>query len=283
MISQQVRNLLKHARVRARCLPQPRRLQAAVLYRGPSMLDGRPIVVVAVNTTSRDKSNGKTGPVLQTYILVDGMDPREAIRLGYDGSICGNCRHMGDKPNGKGRTCYVNIGQGVLIVYKAFERGVYTPTSNIVAMGRGRIVRLGTYGDPAAVPFYIWQQLLSECAGHLGYTHQWKRAPHLAGICMASVDTDAEAAEATALGFRYFFVDTTQGLRQRLKSEARCPASNEAKAQTNTNITCADCMNCGGKDSGRRGNVVIQAHGGTATMANVRRRFQNIPVIVSNT
>jgi hypothetical protein len=55
----------------------------------------------------------------------------------------------------KGRRCYVNLGQGVLIVYKAFLRGVYQTADTAAdrkALGRGRVVRVGTYGDPAACP-----------------------------------------------------------------------------------------------------------------------------------
>jgi hypothetical protein len=30
------------------------------------------------------------------------------------------------------------------------------------SIGRGRFVRIGTYGDGAAVPDYVWEELLSE-------------------------------------------------------------------------------------------------------------------------
>jgi hypothetical protein len=45
----------------------------------------------------------------------------------------------------KNRRCYVNLGQGVLIVYKSFLRGVYAMADNIAArksIGRGRFVRV---------------------------------------------------------------------------------------------------------------------------------------------
>jgi hypothetical protein len=120
-------------------------------------LDGKPIVVIATYS----KRNAKTGAVVQTYILVDGINPLEASKTGADFSICGNCAMRGEvttDPNrkqAKNRRCYVNLGQGVLIVYKSFLRGVYAMADNIAArksIGRGRFVRVGTYGDPAAVP-----------------------------------------------------------------------------------------------------------------------------------
>jgi len=93
---------------------------------------------------------------------------------------------------------------------------------------RGRTVRLGAYGDPAAVPFQVWQALLAYAAAWTGYTHQWRRAPELAAYCMASVDTPGERAEARFLGFRTFRVRAAgQAVETR---EVVCPASAEAAA-----------------------------------------------------
>ena len=44
----------------------------AIIYRGPSLLDGKPIVVIAVGLNSSSK-NRKTGNMLQTYILRDDI------------------------------------------------------------------------------------------------------------------------------------------------------------------------------------------------------------------
>jgi hypothetical protein len=126
-------------------------------------LDGKPIVVIATYS----KRNAKTGVVVQTYILVDGINPLEASKTGADFSICGTCAMRGEvttDPNrkqAKNRRCYVNLGQGVLIVYKSFLRGVYPMADNTAdrkSIGRGRFVRVGTYGDPAAVPAAVWEE-----------------------------------------------------------------------------------------------------------------------------
>ena len=63
-----------------------------ILYKGPSIIDGQPIVAIAMYS----KANTKTGPVVQTYILVDGMPPLEASKTGADVSICGDCIMRGD-------------------------------------------------------------------------------------------------------------------------------------------------------------------------------------------
>jgi hypothetical protein len=58
-------------------------MPGAIIYRGPSQLDGQPIVIVAVWSSSK-KANRKTGNVVQTYILREDIDPVTASKLGED-------------------------------------------------------------------------------------------------------------------------------------------------------------------------------------------------------
>lgn len=234
-----------------------------IIYRGPSMIDGAPIVVIAIGF-KQSSANRKTGNLIQTYILRDDQSPLEAIKTGADASICGDCVHRGD--NGKNRTCYVNIGQGVTVVYKAFVDGKY-PLWDGTGIN-GRLVRLGTYGDPAAVPRAIWEAFLANSVGHTGYTHQWRRPEFswLSRYCMASADTVADSMHAQALGFRTFRVALPSHVK-RVKAEAVCPASEEAGKK----LTCSTCLACNGAGTGRKSSIVIQAHGGTAVMANIKR------------
>lgn len=242
-----------------------------IIYRGPSSIDGAPIVVLVPASVS---TNRKTGAMLQTYILRADVAPTEAVKTGADSSICGDCRHRGDGA-GKGRTCYVNIGQGALSTWKAFKAGRHVDLSDdldaIARLGSNRKVRLGTYGDPAAVPPHVWHTLLSMSAGHTGYTHQWRafadyaRRPSLRPLVMASVDSVEEAREAQAQGWSTFRVRMPSEGKARLSGEAQCPAAKEVGAK----VTCSQCMACDG--DGHRRSRVITAHGGTAVMANVRR------------
>ena len=241
-----------------------------IIYEGPSMLDGAPIVVIATGFES-GSTNRKTGAMIQTYILRRDLPPTEAIQTGDDASICGDCPHRGIVVNGKnqGRTCYVNVGQGALAVYNGYLRGIYPTLPQDLAPASGRMVRLGTYGDPAAAPAHVWQSLLSQAAGHTGYTHQWRnpRFASLKSLCMASADSAADAAEAHAMGWRTFRVSLDASRDPIVKGEALCPASAEAGKK----LTCAQCLACAGAN-GRRGSIYIPAHGGFAVMANVRRR-----------
>lgn len=245
-----------------------------VLWQGASLLDGSPIVVVATGL-KRSSSNVKTGGMVQTYILRQDISPVEAIKTGADSSICGDCPHRGNG-TGKGRTCYVQVGQGPLGVWRAWKRGTYPVAECIASVGARRVVRLGTYGDPAAVPVEVWERLTRDCVAHTGYTHQWRKVPALRALLMASADSVADATEAHKAGWRTFRVAMPCDA-PRLSGEAICPASAEAGKK----LTCAQCTACHGAAKGRRGSIVIQAHGGFAVMANVRRKVPQVESVLA--
>lgn len=223
-----------------------------IVYRGPSLLDGKPIVVVAI---TKESKNSKTGNMVQTYILVDnGISPVENYKSFADESICGECKHR----RGKGGACYVNVGQGPTIVTKGIARGIY-PNNPFEAARAcdNRAVRLGTYGDPAAVPGYVWADLLSGSKSHTGYTHQWKsgKANHVKDWCMASADSEQERIEAKEMGWRTFRVRTSDEIL--MKGEFVCPASEEGKKR----MLCVDCTACSGGHKVRKGDPAIIVHG----------------------
>lgn len=239
-----------------------------VIYEGPSMLDGQPIVVIALDSSD----NSKTGNMVQTYILRQDVAPVEAVRAGADSSICGRCPLRGDLAEGKGRVCYVTVGHGPAAVYKAYKAGryvVYDTSYCRAAVGHNRMVRLGTYGDPAAVPAWVWRELTFKAVGRTGYTHQWRTCgAEFQELVMASVESLSDAYHAQQLGWRTFRV-RLPGDADRVRGiEARCPASDEAGHK----LTCLQCGMCDGTGKGKRGSVVINAHGGQAVLANVARR-----------
>ena len=242
-----------------------------ILWEGPSAIDGAPIVAIA--TGLNGSTNRKTGSMVQTYILRRDMAPTEAVKRGADASICGSCPHRGDG-TGKGRTCYVNVGRGPGAVYRAYRNGSYPRVAGaapaIAALGKGRKVRLGTYGDPAAVPVEVWQALVSEAEGHTGYTHQWQAiaASAWAPLVMASADTRELAVRARGAGWRTFRVDAADA--PKLAGEILCPASEQAGKK----VTCAQCLACGGGE--RKGSIYIPLHGGFAVMANRDRLIARV-------
>lgn len=248
--------------------PKPK---SSIIYSGPSMIDGSPIVVVAIIQSN----NGKTGNMLQTYIIRSDIDPLTASKTGEDYAICGNCIHRGkptDNPLKKTaieRSCYVTLYHGPLQVYKAFLRGAYpvaTP-EEIKRIGAGRMVRLGTYGDPAAVPASIWDELLSDSIGHTGYSHQSGTKGIKVNYKQIMVSADSrKSAQGYHLNkirtFRVIPVATweSQGKASMLNSEILCPASKEMDYKT----TCDKCKLCAGGTVGK--SIAIVSHGTSRNM-----------------
>lgn len=220
-----------------------------VLWQGPSRLNGADVVVVAtgVDTPSH---NPKTGAMVQTWILLADQAPHEAVRQGADGGVCGGCALRGRQ--GQERACYVRVDQAPLMIWRAWQAGRYTPAFTPEAqarVGAYRAVRLGAYGDPAAVPIAIWDALLQRATGWTGYSHQW-RSPRLRDVmryCVASCETEADVADAKALGFGTFRVTTPHALP--LHFEEACPSG--------LGVQCVACQRCNG--SGR--HITIPAHG----------------------
>lgn len=235
-----------------------------IVYEGPSKIDGKPIVVILTGLASSSE-NGKTGDLVQSFIIRADVEPHVALRTGDDASVCGMCPHrplivrMLERAGIPSSPCYVRVGESVLSVFGAYRRGSYMRASSIAqvrALLAGRKLRLGTYGDPAAAPVELWEMLTSLSDGHVGYSHQWQSVgfdvQRWAPLVMASVDSAAEAVQASQLGMRYFRVSIGVDKAPR---EVTCPASAEGgrKAQ------CSDCMLCGGTSRQAR-SVVIADH-----------------------
>lgn len=237
-----------------------------IVWQGASLIDGSPIVVLATGF-SAGSANSKTGDMLQTFILRADIDPMTALREGEDVSICGVCPHKGKAAGGTG-ACYVRVYHAPLSTWRAWQRGNAEPFD--IERFRGRRVRFGSYGDPAAVPLSVWQKLAAVAEGTTGYTHQWRAAdPGFASLCMASADSVEDRRAARLMGYRTFRVRTVGSEKER--GEVVCPASEEAGKLTQ----CAACMQCGGTGNGRTADITIEAHGAT------RKAFRALPLLVS--
>jgi hypothetical protein len=226
------------------------------IYHGPSAIDQADIVCLLVGLQS-PSVNLKTGGMLQTYILRADAPPIEARKAGTDRSICGDCPM-------RGAGCYVNLGHGPHSVWHAWKRGRYPKVSGQRALEliSGRALRIGTYGDPAAIPGCgsFWRDFAAAANRHTAYTHRWRDVGEsLQGVCVASVDNAAELKHAWREGWSTFRVAPI-GDRSRLPGEAYCPAA----AESGKRVTCEACpIPCDGSVNGIRGRV-IQAHGASA-------------------
>jgi len=228
-----------------------------IAYEGPSAIDGAPIVVI-INKIDGSK-NAKTGAIVQSFIIRSHVNPVKALQTGADASVCGQCEHRPKLARRTGASpCYVQVGKSVLSVYKAYRRGRYVraDAATIATALAGKIVRIGTYGDPFAAPATMWAQITRYALGRRGYTHQWD-APGFdvdawAPLVMASADTIDQAAKANLLGMRVFRVSIGVDVQA---GEAMCPASKEAGQRT----TCAKCTLCAGTSIKAR-DIVIADH-----------------------
>lgn len=245
-------------------------MNGTILYNGPSNFNDEPIVVIATGLKSGSE-NSKTGKMVQVYILSDDDEkPSDALfKSGKSSSVCGDCKHD------QWGTCYVNIGQGGNAVYGAYKRGkypVYDPEKHGEVF-KDKLVRFGTYGDPAMVPMKVWQPILDQCVGHTAYTHQWNKAwakPYQK-FCMASVDTQSEYDQAKALGWRTFRVrPQSEADAATNKRETACPASEEQGKRKQ----CEDCLLCDGGN--KTVDVTIAVHG----TGYKSRRFNHIMELV---
>ena len=228
-----------------------------IAYEGPSAIDGAPIVVIVNKLDGSD--NSKTGAIVQSFIIRSDVAPVEALQTGADESICGQCEHRPLLARETGKApCYVQVGKSVQSVYHAYKRGRYTKAdpATIARALAGKIVRLGTYGDPFAAPVTMWAQITRYAAGRRGYTHQWGRPDFdvdaWAPLVMASADTLDQAARANLLGMRVFRVSV--GV-DRQPGETVCPASAEGGRKS----TCAKCTLCAGTSIQAR-DIVIADH-----------------------
>ena len=241
-----------------------------IVYHGPSAYDGSPIVAIL----QRGSSNSKTGSMAQLFILSADIDPITASRMGADYSVCGNCKHRGnaapDKQAGwaDNRTCYVNLLHAPSSKYKSFKAGKYKQASTIgevqtLLYGQG--LRIGAYGDPAALPQGLCEILASMADYSTSYTHGHTvdsgMVDAVARYSMVSADTKQEAVKAHSKGYRTFRVipvadwkDT--GKHSMLSGEILCPASEEAGKR----VACSECRLCNGTASNAK-SIAIVAHG----------------------
>lgn len=247
--------------MRLNTLPQ---LGGVELWRGASVIDGSPIVYVATLSSS----NRKTGNMIQTWILRQDVSPVDAVKTGADESICGNCIHRAQ--DGQRRSCYVNVGQAPRAIWKSWTEGKYQKVDPLdfgAFYHTHRSIRLGAYGDPAAVPFQVTDLFMGfKWLSRTGYTHQWEWCrEEWSAYVMASVDNLTQKEEANYMGYRTFRVGGPDD--EPTSDELLCLAESH-------NLQCHDCgLCCGAKKKSK--NIFIKAHGSGASNYTVKLNSLN--------
>lgn len=224
-------------------------MKGIVFYRGPSLLDGKPIIAVL----TFGSSNEKTGPLAQTWIMREDQAPHSAVKSGEDSSVCGNCPLRPALQGG----CYVITFQGPRAIWQSAKDKPVSKLSKLhVAYLNTFGLRLGSYGDPLAVPIESWLPLLKASAFHTGYTHQWQE-PSIdslskefwKGKVMASTSSLKEASLAISQGWKVFHISAEKPPILAV----HCPADKLDGGKQ----TCFSCRKC----DASKINVWIKPHG----------------------
>lgn len=253
-----------------------------IIYEGPSLIDGGPIVAILTIPGEPTKANRKTGAMAQIWIMRSDMDPVTANRIGADTSICGACPLKGiarpdaDRGQAEGRGCYVVLIQRPLALYRALIEGRLDriDPERAAEMVEGWAVRVGAYGDGAAVPGDLFERILARARTHTDYTHQLDSAGDARPArSMISVETLEAARSAWARGFRTFrtMLEAEQIDPAR---EILCPATLEGGQRT----TCEECGLCAGLRSRSPKSIAAVIHGNSAAKAGAARALRAMGV-----
>ena len=141
------------------------------VWEGASLIDGSAIVIILTGFVY-PSSNRKTGRLLQSWILQQEYAPTFAAKTGLDRGICGSCSLKLSKTG----SCYVNLAP-INNMYRKYVAGSYPKLekNEIEVLKHYRYpIRIGSYGDPTAVPFHVWEPIILASGSHTGYTHAWQ-------------------------------------------------------------------------------------------------------------
>lgn len=233
--------------------------------------------------------------MLYTWIMDAKIPPEIAAFNGVDESICGGCKFRaqpkldaGDIRPASTRMCYVRLSalsdefgtpmadesMGPAEVWQAWKNGEFGVYNTLPSWEEDErrlswhqycgplSVRIGSYGDPGAVPTAVWADLVRYAKNFTGYTHLWQTCdPNLKKYCMASVDTFEELIEADSEGWRCFIVvpaDRVEWMNAYAKDSGDavlCPMT------AGKPVTCNTCHMCQGISTKVKPHIWEKAHG----------------------
>ena len=237
-----------------------------VLWTGASRLDGTPIMVSA-HCVADPSDNSKTGDMIQISIMRADSAPIDAWKAGADAAVCPEaCVHRSVARGGQG-TCYVNKAR-LTSSWSAARLAVSLGKVGIpVGLFAGAKVRLGMEGDPSAVPFTVWQEVLIGAKAHTGYTADWRRLPaEWASLFMASCASPDDVRDAQAAGWRPFTASASSA-----DDAAYAALGLKVCLSDAADVPCVDCGGCNGTSRGaKRAGYYLAQHGALGAAARKR-------------
>lgn len=223
-----------------------------VLWQGKSVFTDEDIVVIGTGF-ARPTANPKTGVMIQIWILAADKNPLEATKTGLDNAVCGECPL---KPSITG-ICYVRTSDAPLMVWNCWKNGKGYPiaTDKDMKWLKRKPVRLGAYGDPAALPYEVVKSWFGR--NWTGYTHHWRKCDErFKSICMASCDDVGDIDLARSKGWIPFVtVDSYDTMPDNLLP---CLATVGSELQC---VECGLCRGTASKLSNRFKGIAIEIHG----------------------
>ena len=193
------------------------------------------------HTPCNPSQNSKTGPMAQLWIY-------DATTAAPTEANCGTCELKTSK-NAYGHSCYAARLRPMRTMLERCRNKQPNLWAAVASLRRNCMpLRLGAFGDPAAIPPEYTKALVSAARFSLGYTHDWfnRRSEHLRGVCQASVESDADMRVAHLFAWKTFRVGSGPDM---FHSEVHCPGQLHKR-------TCLECQRCDGK----RGNVYNNWH-----------------------
>ncbi len=228
-------------------MPQPKSPNGCIVWEGNSLVDNAPIVLILTGL-ERPSQNRKTGPMVQSFVIRQDIEPLEAVLTQKDSSVCDQC------PLKRG-TCYVDL-RPINTIWRKYAAGEYPYISQQVLThlkNRRKLLRITAYGEATVIPFEVWEKLFKWCKPGTGYTHRWQVCDtRWQKFLMASIETPAQAYQAWKLGWRTF--------RAILPEEPLLPGEILCKNYTHKWVTCEDCLLCNGTRK-KAANIADPVHG----------------------
>lgn len=226
------------------------RQNSYIVWSGNSLIDSSPIVLILTGFVF-PTSNRKTGRLMiQSWILQQEFAPTYAAKHAKDRGVCGNCPLKMSEIG----SCYVNL-LPVNNIYRKYKAGTYPKLSanEIEVLKRYRYpIRIGSYGDPTAVPLSAWEPIIFASGKYTGYTHNWQKAEEKwKKYLMASVQSKTEAQEAQSRGWRTFRIIAPDAPLS--ENEILCRHTDSDMIQ------CETCLLCDGASD--KPNIADKVHG----------------------
>jgi hypothetical protein len=219
-------------------------------WEGDSLIDGSPIALILTGF-AKPTSNRRTGRLIQSWIIQQNFTPTYAAKHGLDEGVCGCCPMKLSEIG----SCYVHM-LPINNIYRHYMVGGCPKFSSkeIAVLEHYRYpIRIGSYGDPAAIPFEVWEPIICASGKHTGYTHLWNHNcdKRWRKYLMASVQSEAEAKQAQSQGWRTFRIITPSASLS--ANEILCRNTEDDRVQ------CESCLLCDGSSS--KPNIADIVHG----------------------